>query len=134
MSKVFADTSALVALLDANDDNHQLAADAFQRLRARNAPLLSTSFVLVETYALAGRRLGLDAVRRFRTDFAPLLDVIWVDRALHDAGLDLLLERRKRRLSLVDTVSFVTMRQQQVSEAFVFDPHFEQEGFSIVTG
>jgi uncharacterized protein len=134
VSKVFADTSALFALLDANDDNHQLAADAFQRLRARNAPLLSTSFVLVETYALAGRRLGLDAVRRFRSDFAPLLEVVWVDRALNDAGLDLLLDRRTRRLSLVDAVSFVTMRQQHVSEAFVFDPHFEQEGFSVVAG
>jgi uncharacterized protein len=134
VSKVFADTSALFALLDANDDNHQLAADAFQRLRARNAPLLSTSFVLVETYALAGRRLGLDAGRRFRSDFAPLLEVVWVDRALNDAGLDLLVERRTRRLSLVDAVSFVTMRQQHVSEAFVFDPHFEQEGFSVVAG
>jgi uncharacterized protein len=133
VSTVFADTSALFALLDANDENHQRAADAFLRLRTRNAPLVSTSFVLVETYALAGRRLGLDAVRRFRSDFAPLLDVVWVDRALHDAGLDLLLERRKRRLSLVDAVSFVTMRQQHVSEAFVFDPHFEQEGFSVVT-
>jgi uncharacterized protein len=133
VSTVFADTSALFALLDANDENHQWAADAFLRLRTRNAPLVSTLFVLVETYTLAGRRLGLDAVRRFRADFAPLLDVVWVDRALHDAGLDLLLERRKRRLSLVDAVSFVTMRQQHVSEAFVFDPHFEQEGFSVVT-
>jgi uncharacterized protein len=133
VSTVFADTSALFALLDANDENHQWAADAFLRLRTRNAPLVSTLFVLVETYALAGRRLGLDAVRRFRADFAPLLDVVWVDRARHDAGLDLLLERRKRRLSLVDAVSFVTMRQQHVSEAFVFDPHFEQEGFSVVT-
>jgi uncharacterized protein len=133
VSKVFVDTSALFALLDANDDNHQPAADAFLRLQTRRAPLLSTSFVLVETYALAGRRLGLDAVRRFRADFAPLLEVIWVDGALHDAGLDLLLDRRKRRLSLVDAVSFVTMRQQRVTEAFVFDPHFQQEGFSVVT-
>lgn len=55
------------------------------------------------------------------------------DEALHDAGLDLLLDRRKRLLSLVDAVSFVTMRQGNVAEAFAFDPHFEQEGFSIVS-
>jgi len=38
-------------------------------------------------------------------------------------GVDLLLERRKRRLSLVDAVSFVTMRQRRVVEAFALDPH-----------
>lgn len=88
--------------------------------------------MLVETYALIGRRLGLAAVRGFRTDFAPLLEVVWVDETLHDRGLDLLLDRQKRALSLVDAVSFITMRQKSVNDAFAFDPHFEDEGFSLV--
>lgn len=133
MNAVFADTSGLLALLNATDDNHARAERAFATLRARQASLVSTSFVLVETYALVGRRLGLDAVRSFRADFAPLIEVVWVDEALHDASLDLLLERRKRLLSLVDAVSFVTMRLRNVAEAFAFDPHFEQEGFSLVS-
>jgi len=102
----FADTSGLLALLNAKDENHARAERAFATLRARQASLVSTSFVLVETYALAGRRLGLEAVRSFRADFAPLIEVVWVDEALHEAGLDLLLERRKRRLSLVDGVQW----------------------------
>ncbi len=132
MSAVFADTSGLLALLSATDEQHDRAVRAFERMRARRAPLVSTSFVLVETYALVGRRLGLDAVRQFRGDFAPLLDVVWVDHALHEAGLDLLLDRRKRLLSLVDAVSFITMRNRKIVDAFAFDPHFEQEGFSSV--
>ena len=133
MNAVFADTSALLALLSATDGNHSRAEHAFASLRARKAPLVTTSFVLVETYALIGRRLGLDAVRSFRADVAPLIEVVWVDEALHNAGLDLLLDRRKRLLSLVDAVSFVTMRQKDLTEAFAFDPHFEQDGFSIVS-
>jgi len=133
VNAVFADTSALLALLDVKDQNHARAERAFATLRGRHASLESTSFVLVETYALVGRRLGLDAVRSFRADFAPLIEVVWVDEALHDAGLDLLLERRKRQLSLVDAVSFVTMRRRNLDEAFAFDPHFAQEGFSLVT-
>lgn len=132
MTDVFVDTSALFALLDAKDANHARAERAFASLRARQAALASTSFVLVETYALVGRRLGLDAVRSFREDLAPLIDVAWVDERLYNAGLDLLLDRRKRLLSLVDAVSFVAMRQADVSEAFAFDPHFAQEGFSLV--
>lgn len=132
MTGVFVDTSALFALLDAKDANHTRAARAFASLRARQAALASTSFVLVEAYALVGRRLGLDAVRSLREDVAPLLDVVWVDEALCNAGLDLLLDRRKRLLSLVDAVSFVTMRQADLGEAFAFDPHFAQEGFTLV--
>ena len=132
MNAVFADTSGLLALLNAKDEHHTRAQRAFAHLRTRQASLVSTSFVLVETYALVGRRLGLDAVRSFRANFAPLLDVVWVDDALHNAGLDLWLDRRKRLLSLVDAVSFITMRQRSVAEAFAFDPHFEQEGFSLV--
>jgi predicted nucleic acid-binding protein len=132
MTAVFADTSGLLALLNAKDQNSDRAARAFAALRAKQAPLVTTSFVLVETYALVGRRLGVDAVRRFRADFAPLLDVVWVDEALHDAGLDVLLDRRRRLLSLVDAVSFVTMRQRGLTDAFAYDPHFEQEGFSLV--
>jgi len=66
---------------------------------------------------------------------------VWVDETLHNAGLDLLVDRRKRLLSLVDAVSFIVMRQRGVAEAFAIDPHFDQEGFfaryimkALVTG
>jgi len=133
VNAVFADTSGLLALLSTTDDNHARAKRAFANLRTRQALLVSTSYVLVETYALVGRRLGLDAVRSFRADFAPLIDVVWVDEALHNAGIDLLFDRRKRLLSLVDAVSFIVMRRRSVAEAFAIDLHFDQEGFSLVT-
>jgi predicted nucleic acid-binding protein len=133
VNAVFGDTSAFLALLNAADENHHRAERAFATLRTRKASVISTSYVLVETYALVGRRLGLDAVKSFRADFGPLIEVVWVDESLHNAGLDLLIDRRKRSLSLVDAVSFVAMRQGDVADAFAFDPHFEQEGFSIVT-
>jgi predicted nucleic acid-binding protein len=132
VSAVFADTSAFLALLDTGDRSHLAAGRAFGTLRTRQAALVTTSYVLVETYALLGRRFGLDAVRRFRADFAPLLEVTWVDLALHDAGLDLQLSQRRRRLSLVDAVSFVVMRQRKLSLAFAFDPDFEHEGFALL--
>jgi predicted nucleic acid-binding protein len=132
VTPVFVDTSAVLAYIVAKDENHGRARRAFEGLERRRAPLLYTSFVLVETYALLSRRLGLDAVREFRDDMAPLIEVVWVGEALHEKGLDLLLERRRRKLSLVDTVSFIAMRERGIDEAFAFDPHFRQEGFSQV--
>jgi predicted nucleic acid-binding protein len=130
MNAVFVDTSAVLALFNADDDNHARAAAVFEKLKSRQARLVSTSFVLVETYALVGRRLGLDAVKSLRSEFMPIVDIVWVDARLHEAGLDLLLARGKRQLSLVDAVSFAVMREAKLEEAFAYDPHFQQEGFT----
>jgi len=130
VSRVFVDTSAAYALFDSGDAAHARARRAFTRLREREAPLVTTSYVLVETCALVSRRLGLPALRSFREDFSPLLEVVWVDAAIHEAALDLLLARRKSSLSLVDAASFVTMRRERIDEAFAFDRHFTDEGFS----
>lgn len=132
MSRVFVDTSAMYALLVASDMNHGRAAAAFDRLRGRNQVLATSSYVLVETYALLGRRVGMSAVRSFSDDMAPLLEVVWIDQDRHDRGLALLVDRADDTLSLVDTVSFVSMRDERIDEAFAFDHHFEDEGFSIV--
>ncbi len=120
----------MFALLAPTDAAHERAVRVFARLRARQSVLLTTSFNLVETYALIGRRLGREATVAFRSSFAPLLDVAWVDRDLHERGLDLML-LMPLGVSLVDAVSFVFIREQRVDEVFVFDSHFEKEGFPV---
>ncbi len=132
MSQTFVDTSAIFGLLVPTDTVHRRARRAFETLRTRAAPLLTTSYVLVETYALLGRRMGRDSVVRFREEFEPLLEIIWVDRRLHDSGLDLLVQRESKGLSLVDAVSFVVMREHHLDEALAFDRHFEREGFKLL--
>lgn len=132
MNRVFTDTSALLALLVAGDGFHGAARRAFAALKDRQAALMTTSYVLVETYALCERRLGLESVRAFREALEPLLETRWVDEPLHDRGLDLLIAKRKRGLSLVDAVSFVAAREAGVDEVFAFDRHFVEEGFSLV--
>lgn len=132
MSRVFVDTSAFLALLVSSDRTHASANQPFTHLRARGAPLFTTSYVLVETYALLGRRFGMEAIRSFRGQFAPLVEVAWVDQETHERGLDLLLDRGLEDLSLVDATSFVVARAQGVEEVFAFDPHFEREGFRLL--
>ena len=124
---VFVDTSAILALLVPTDRAHPEARRSFERLGAARAPLITNSYVMVETYALLQRRLGLDAVRAFREEFAPLLDVLWVNEETHERALDEMLSR-PAALSLVDASSFVLMRSEGIHRAFAFDRHFEAEG------
>lgn len=132
MSTVLVDTSAVLALLVPTDVHHKRAQRAFAQLAAEEARLIATSYALVECYALIGRRLGLDALTKFRADFAPLLDVVWIGPDEHDRGLDLLEASRSEKLSLVDAVSFVVARDHDVEHVFAFDPHFTKAGFAAV--
>jgi predicted nucleic acid-binding protein len=132
VSGVFVDTSALLPLLNPRDVWHERARRSFQAPQSREGPLVTTSYVLIEAYALLARRLGIVAVRAFRSEFAPLFEVEWVDEALHEEALDLLLLRSRRGLSLVDAASFVTMRRHGIGQALAFDKHFEEEGFELV--
>ena len=59
----FVDTSAFLAFLDRDDDNHSNAAEIWKVLLSGSAPLVTTNYVLVEILALAQNRLGLKAVR-----------------------------------------------------------------------
>lgn len=133
MSRVHVDTSGLLALLISNDVHHREAVRAFNALRERRARLVTNSYVLVETCALLDRRVGRDATRRFREGFEPLLDLIWVQREQHEAGLDLLLESA-RSVSLVDAVSFTVARSLGILDVFAYDRNFTDAGFRQVKG
>jgi predicted nucleic acid-binding protein len=128
MPRAFVDTSAVIALFVSSDVWHQEAHRIFDYLRDQEAVLVTTSSVLLETYALLGRRLGLESIRAFRDDFAPLLEVLWVDEILQERGLDLLLARGIRDLSLVDAISFLVIADEEIAAAFAFDKHFDDEG------
>ncbi|MCL4819845.1 MAG: PIN domain-containing protein [Vicinamibacteria bacterium] len=126
---VFVDTSGLLAVLDADDAFHPRADVTWRKLLASDRTLVTTNYVLVETFALAQSRLGLDAVRALQQDVVPALRVLWVDGELHGAGATALLTAGRRRLSLVDCVSFEVMRREGMRQAFCFDRHFAEQGF-----
>jgi len=128
----FVDTSALYALLDARDTNHSRAWSAWGGFLAASVPLVTTNYVLLETLSLLQKRLGLAAVRRFAQAGMPLLQVHWVDEAAHASGVAALLLAARRELSLVDCVSFCAMRELGLHEAFAFDTHFAEQGFSLL--
>lgn len=126
-----ADTSALYALLDVDDVSHGAAAGAFENL-VRHEGLVTHNYVIVETTALAQRRLGLGAARRFLADVVPSLSVSWVNEELHRAAVSAVLAAGRRHVSLVDWVSFEMMRMLGIEKAFAFDPDFAAQGFQTV--
>jgi predicted nucleic acid-binding protein len=129
---VFVDTSAFFAVLDADDENHDAAKQVWEDLLAQEAVLICSNYVLVETLALVQRRLGIPAIRTFQEDIVPVLKVEWVDETIHQVGIASVLAAARKGLSLVDCVSFEIMRRLGIKVAFVFDHHFEEQGFECL--
>ena len=128
---VFVDTSAILALVDADDKNHRHAGAAWKRLDSDEARLLTSNYVMLETLLVAQRRLGMEAVRAVAQDIAPLFDLVFVDEAVHQAAVNTMLAAGRRQLSVVDCSSFELMRRHGVRHAYAYDPHFTEQGFTL---
>ena len=129
---VFIDTSALYALLDRSDANHRSAVNAWVDFLKSDERLITSNYVLVESFALTQGRLGIAAVRLLDEDIMPVINVNFVGREMHRSGISAVLSAGRRNLSLVDCVSFEIMRTLGIKTAFTFDPHFKEQGFTIL--
>jgi|WetSurMetagenome_2_1015567.scaffolds.fasta_scaffold963472_1 uncharacterized protein len=128
----FADTSGLYALIVRTDGCHEAAVREFRRLIEAPRPIWTTSYVLVETEALLQSRIGLSALRDLEGKILPLLTVEWVGKELHAKGVTRILREDRRRLGLVDCVSFEFMRTEGLQDVLGADPHFEEAGFHLL--
>jgi predicted nucleic acid-binding protein len=134
MNPLFLDTSALYALLDTDDRFHRAAAAAFAGLSSDETLMLTSSYVVLETLALLQNRLGVGAVTKWKTEFQGILEIVWIDRRLHEEALTALVAASKANISLTDWASFLIMRERGIDTAFSFDRHFARQGFHLLPG
>jgi uncharacterized protein len=129
---VFMDTSAIYALLDRDDANHSKAKVAWRNTLHPENVIVTTNYILVESFALIQHRLGVEAVRGFREDVLPVIGMEWITESVHRTAVSALLAASRRKLSLVDCVSFEIMRTMGIKTVFAFDPHFAEQGFTCI--
>ena len=126
---MFLDTSGLLAYHHRTEPQHRIAVSLFEAAAAK----VTTNYVLAEFVALAeARRLPRVHALQFLRDLAinPVVEIIWVDAALHVEAMELLWDRRDKRWSLCDAVSFTVMLGRAMPDALTTDHHFEQGGVS----
>jgi uncharacterized protein len=127
---VFVDTSAMYALIDADDLSHSRVLAGGSKLG--DADLVTHSFVMSEVVALVRRRLGSAGVLRLIDDVLARVEIVDVDAGLRTRALAVYRENAGSRISFVDRTSFEFMRRRGITRAWAVDADFEDEGFELV--
>lgn len=129
----FADTSALYALVDADDTYHDRAHDLWHTLAVDDV-VVTTQLVVVETTALVQRRLGHEAAAELHRAVLAGTDVLALDEGQFGRAVERWAAHGRRRLSLVDVTSFVVMEDRGIDVAFAIDDDFRTAGFDTLLG
>jgi predicted nucleic acid-binding protein len=128
---VLVDTSAIFAIISAEDRFHTRAEAIYGELLEWGDRLHTTSYVLVEASALVHHRIGFEPLREFIQSIQGLWDIFWVDRVTHEEAWSRMVRRGGGRINFVDW-STIVVAESTRSTIFTFDSDFAQEGLTVI--
>jgi uncharacterized protein len=131
---VFLDTSYLLALELAHDQNHVAALAHWRGVAQLLPPLVTTTYIFDETVTFFNSRGYHSKAIQIGNNLlhSPSLQLIHVDEALFYAGWQFFERHQDKQYSLTDCISFILMQQLVIDTVYTFDHHFTQAGFTQV--
>ncbi len=128
--KVFIDAGAFLALADKDDDYHTTAQPIYSELLLLKAQLLTSNFILSETYTVIRTRVSHRAAVEFIKSFGRTgIKVLRVGEAIEDMAKAIFVRYDDKDFSFVDCTSFALIDHHRLDRAFAFDVHFRQYRF-----
>jgi predicted nucleic acid-binding protein len=122
---IFADTSAIFALINRNDEFHNVAIEWFKENRPK---LVLTDYIVDELLALALSRGDKKFALTISKQVRNLADVTKITEEDFNKAWEIFDRYQDKDWSLTDCTSYVFMNRLEIKKAFAFDPHFEQFG------
>jgi predicted nucleic acid-binding protein len=124
----FADTSFWIALVDRRDAYHLKAVECSQKLSGK---IVTTEAVLLETINTFSKPNWRPHVIALIDHIRTRDDIEIVYKTWHH-GWDLFIGRSDKSWSLTDCLSFLVMRERELTDALASDSHFRQAGFQAL--
>ena len=132
MSRVFLDTSYLLALELAKDQNHPAAKQHWQTIIQSPSSFVTTSYVFDEVVTYFNSRGHHAKAVQVGSNLlaSTSVELVHVDEALFHEGWRYFQQHQDKDYSLTDCISFIVMKRLGASTAFTFDEDFVRAGFS----
>ena len=129
---VLWDSSAILALLDADDGDHARAVTVAREIASEERPSFITNYIEAEAHALVLRKLGRTLARQWLlTGGLPVLRALPSEE---QKAKELLARHADKDWTLCDAISFAVLDARQIARAFTFDRRFRQYGRIQVLG
>ncbi|MGI0079647.1 MAG: type II toxin-antitoxin system VapC family toxin [Nitrososphaerales archaeon] len=135
--RLFVDTSALVALANAEDDNHESATVFREQLRRGKTAfklLITSNYVFDETMTLLRARIGHGSAISLGEALknSEIFRIDWITPELDAEAWNIFVKYRDKEFSYTDCASFALMKSSGITLAFGYDEHFKQFGYEQV--
>ncbi|MDQ3131124.1 MAG: PIN domain-containing protein [Acidobacteriota bacterium] len=128
LKKTFVDTFYIVALINERDEYHTKANELVEFYDKQ--PLLVTDAVLLEIGNSLARNYKSQVIEIFEEFFASKeVEIVRLDETLFNKAFQLYKTHADKSWGLVDCISFVVMREYDITDALTCDKHFAQAGF-----
>lgn len=129
---VLWDSSAILALLDADDADHEQAVAVAVRVASERRPSFITNYIEAEAHALLLRKLGRVIAREWLLTAA--LPVLRVLPQEEERAKLILARHTDKDWSLCDAISCAVLESRGLRMVFTFDHHFRQYGRFDILG
>jgi len=128
--KIFIDTAAFIALVDATDKNHQPAKRCYREIVQSRNSLVSSNFVICETLNYLRTRISYKVSIKFRESVykSDILEIIYISMDTEEEAYKIFKKYKDKDFSFTDCTSFALMERKKIKKAFSFDHHFMQFG------
>lgn len=133
MSDLFVDSSAFIALYNNTDVLHDKAIFHSQKIAQKNANLLTSTNVLMETATVLSMRISHQRALEFLRDVRNgSIEIIHPTVDLIVDAEEIFISQSSKNVSYSDCICFAIMRERGTKNAFSFDKDFERNGFELV--
>ncbi len=124
----FVDTFYVVALVNERDEYHEKANELVEFYDKQ--PLLVTDAVLLEIGNSLARNYKTAVIEIFEEFFVTKeIEIVRLDETLFNKAFELYKTHADKSWGMVDCISFIVMREHEISDALTCDRHFIQAGF-----
>ncbi|MEK6590969.1 MAG: PIN domain-containing protein [Nitrospinota bacterium] len=131
---IFLDTSFIIALEDADDQNRKMAITFWNSFKKKPAKLTTTTYVFDETVTFLRKRISYAKAAYVGKLIlsSPMVEMVHISKEDFEKGWEMFLKYQDKYFSFTDCLSFLVMEQRNIKKALTFDEHFSQKGFCMI--